>query len=160
DRKVWNGLGNMSWDACHIFGKKGRFRALHAAGAPLRQIELDLQEVLKLKQPPRLLDPLFPEDAPGATRLEPSPDMHLGYRMGETGNLTGFLPQETVLYMPEGRASGSSKPILRGGWEAGPECLIARPSEGEKSVVELRCLAREVYVLAEADKPAHLEVKA
>lgn len=159
ERKVWNGLGNMSWDACHIFGRKGKFRAIHAQGAPVRQIELDLQEVLKLKQPPRLLDPLFPEDAPGATRLEPSPDMHLGFRLGEIGNLEGYLPQESVEYLPDGKVASGSKPILRGIWEAGPECLIARPRSGQRSAIELKCNAREVFVLAESEKPAQLEVK-
>jgi hypothetical protein len=89
-------------------------------------------------------------------RLQPSPDVLLGYRLGEIANLEGYIPHQAVDYQP-GQAAGS-KPMLSGGWESAAECLIARPAAGASSILELRCNAREVYLLAEAQQPARLSV--
>jgi hypothetical protein len=158
ERRVWFALGNVGWDACHIFERGGRRRFEHAAGAPVRQVELDLQQVLHLQQPPRLLDPLFPEDAPGAVRLHPSPDVHLGHRLGEIANFEGFVPQQTLDYQPAEGAG--ARPLLRGAWESSAEALIARPLPGRRSALELRCNAREVFVLAEAPESMELRFEA
>jgi thioredoxin family protein len=157
ERKIWFALGNVGWDSCHVFARSGRRRFEHPAGAPMRQIELDLQQVLRLKQPPRLFDPLFPEDAPGTVRLQSSPDVPLGFRMGEIANLEGFLPQQTIEYQPV-EATGA-KPVLQGGWEASAESLISRPQQGRRSILDLRCVAREVFVLAEAPSELTLHVE-
>ena len=157
ERKVWSGLGNMAWDSCHVFDSRGRRRFERQPGAPVRQIELDLQQVLQLKQPPRLLDPLFPEDASGAVRLQPSPDVPLGHRLGEIANHEGFVPQQTLDYQPT-EATGT-KPLLRGGWRADAEFLTATPLDGRRSVLELLCNAREVFLLAEAAEAVTLHVE-
>jgi hypothetical protein len=158
DRQVWQSLGNMGWDSCHLYVPGAeRARHVHPSGTPVRQIELDLQRVLDSSvRPGRLLEPLYPEDAPGAVRLQPSPDVQLGYRLGEIANLEGFLPHQTIDYRPS--APAGTKPMLRGGWESSAECLVSQPLPDSSSVLEVRCNAREVYVLAEARSPVSLAV--
>ena len=72
--EVWRLYGNRGWPARYLFDRRGRLRWFHYGEGAYRDTELAIREVLseiddELSFPP-LLEPLRPEDAPGAL-LEP-----------------------------------------------------------------------------------------
>jgi len=71
DREVWDLYGNLGWPARYLFDQRGMLFDYHYGEGAYEETELAIQELLGLEQP--VLEPLRPEDAPGA-RLEPQSD--------------------------------------------------------------------------------------
>ena len=72
--EVWRLYGNRGWPGRYIFDSRGMLRDIHYGEGDYEGAELAIQELLREIEPdaelPPLLEPLRPEDAPGAL-LEP-----------------------------------------------------------------------------------------
>jgi hypothetical protein len=72
--EVWAAYGNRGWPGRYLFDRRGVLRWLHYGEGDYDGTELAIQEVLREVDPdlelPPPLDPIRPEDAPGAL-LEP-----------------------------------------------------------------------------------------
>ncbi|HZU60699.1 MAG TPA: redoxin domain-containing protein [Solirubrobacteraceae bacterium] len=66
--EIWGLYGNLGWPARYLFNQKGMLFEQHYGEGAYDETERAIQELLGLEEP--LLDPLRPEDAPGAV-LEP-----------------------------------------------------------------------------------------
>lgn len=69
--EVWKLYGNLGWPARYLFDQGGMLLDYHYGEGGYADTELAIQELLGIERP--LLDPLRPEEAPGA-RLEPQSD--------------------------------------------------------------------------------------
>jgi hypothetical protein len=65
---IWQDYGNLGWPARYLFDGRGMLFEHHLGEGEYAQTELAIQELLGLEQP--VVDPIRPEDAPGA-ELEP-----------------------------------------------------------------------------------------
>jgi hypothetical protein len=74
DFAVWREYGNKGWPGRYLFDRRSRLRLLHYGEGEYEQTEREIQAALREIDPglelPRPLEPLRPEDAPGAL-LEP-----------------------------------------------------------------------------------------
>jgi thiol-disulfide isomerase/thioredoxin len=68
DYKIWELYGNLGWPARYLFNERGTLFDYHYGEGGYDETERAVQELLGVELP--LLEPLRPEDAPGA-RLEP-----------------------------------------------------------------------------------------
>jgi hypothetical protein len=66
--EIWNRYGNLGWPARYLFNRDGMLFERHLGEGAYDETERAVQELLGVDRP--LLEPLRPEDAPGA-RLEP-----------------------------------------------------------------------------------------
>jgi hypothetical protein len=66
--EIWERYGNLGWPARYLFNQQGMLFEHHYGEGAYQETEQAIQELLGLNQP--LLDPVRPEDAPGAV-LEP-----------------------------------------------------------------------------------------
>ncbi len=64
DLEVWQDYGNMGWPARYLFDGRARLVEYHHGEGGYLETELAIQELLGLEREP--MDPLRPEDAPGA----------------------------------------------------------------------------------------------
>jgi hypothetical protein len=75
--EIWESYGNLGWPARYLFNQRGALFEHHYGEGAYLETEQAIQELLSLEEPP--VEPLRPEDAPGA-RLEPqSPDVEGTY---------------------------------------------------------------------------------
>jgi len=68
EHEIWNDYGNLGWPARYLFDQRGMLFERHYGEGAYQETEEAIQELLGLRQP--VLEPLRPEDAPGAV-LEP-----------------------------------------------------------------------------------------
>jgi hypothetical protein len=72
DFAVWREYGNRGWPARYVFDRRGILRFVHWGEGEYDETELVIQELISETDPedelelPPLLEPLRPEDAPGA----------------------------------------------------------------------------------------------
>ena len=71
---IWREYGNRGWPARYLFDRRGSLRLVHYGEGDYREAELAIHETLRELDPglelPAPLDPMRPEDVPGAL-LEP-----------------------------------------------------------------------------------------
>jgi hypothetical protein len=77
DLEVWRDSGNLGWPARYLFDNRGRLFEYHYGEGGYEETERALQELLGDDRP--LLDPLRPEDVPGATLAPQSQDVEGEY---------------------------------------------------------------------------------
>ena len=66
--EIWQRFGNLGWPARYLFDQRGMLFEQHYGEGAYDETERAIQELLEVERP--VLDPLRPEDAPGA-QLEP-----------------------------------------------------------------------------------------
>lgn len=124
DYEVWKEYGNRGWPARYIFDRRGILRFVHWGEGEYLESEQVIQELIAEIDPesevelPPLLEPLRPEDAPGA-QMEP-----------QTADVA--LPAD------------AERLALRGGWSEGPDYLEAAEA-GAAATVAFR--AGEAYAV-------------
>jgi hypothetical protein len=62
--EIWRDYGNLGWPARYLFGPNGMLLHYHYGEGGYDETEREIQELLGIDEP--LLEPLRPEDAPGA----------------------------------------------------------------------------------------------
>jgi thiol-disulfide isomerase/thioredoxin len=66
--EIWERYGNLGWPGRYLFDQRGMLFEQHYGEGAYDETERAIQELLEIERP--VLEPLRPEDAPGA-RLEP-----------------------------------------------------------------------------------------
>ena len=120
---IWREYGNRGWPARYIFDRRGVLRFVHWGEGEYEESERVIRELLMETDPdkdlpPDLVEPIRPEDAPGAV-LQP-----------QTADVA--LPAE------------AKRVSVKGGWAAGPDYLEAEEA-GASVSVEYR--AGEAYAV-------------
>jgi thiol-disulfide isomerase/thioredoxin len=70
--EIWQLYGNLGWPARYLFNQEGRLFEYHYGEGGYEETELAIQELLGVDRPP--IEPIRPEDAPGATLVPQSDD--------------------------------------------------------------------------------------
>jgi hypothetical protein len=73
DHEIWRDYGNLGWPARYLFGPNGRLFDYHYGEGGYDETERAIQELLEIDEP--LLEPLRPEDVPGAQLAVQSDDV-------------------------------------------------------------------------------------
>ncbi len=76
--QIWQEYGNLGWPARYLFNQDGRLFDFHYGEGGYDETEAAIQELLGVDR--ALLDPLRPEDAPGAVLMPQSEDVAGPYR--------------------------------------------------------------------------------
>lgn len=110
---IWREYGNRGWPARYIFDRRGVLRFVHWGEGEYEESERVIRELLmeadaEKDLPPDLVEPIRPEDAPGAV-LQP-----------QTADVA--LPAE------------AERVSVKGGWAAGPDYLEAEEAGASVSV--------------------------
>jgi len=97
DHQVWQEYENLGWPARYLFNQEGRLFSFHFGEGGYAETELDIQELLGVRRD--VLEPMRPEDVPGAVLVPQSEDV-LGPYSGpyEAGGVWGvFAGSGTVV---------------------------------------------------------------
>jgi thiol-disulfide isomerase/thioredoxin len=77
DYEIWREYGNLGWPARYLFNQKGLLFDYHYGEGGYADTELAIQELLGVSRP--TLEPLRPEDVPGALLVPQSEDVEGPY---------------------------------------------------------------------------------
>ena len=77
DLQIWQEYGNLGWPARYLFNQAGRLFDFHYGEGAYAETEAAIQELLGADGP--IMEPLRPEDAPGALLTPQSPDVEGSY---------------------------------------------------------------------------------
>jgi hypothetical protein len=75
--EIWRLYDNLGWPARYLFNQQGMLLHYHYGEGAYEETELAIQELLEIHEP--LLEPLRPEDAPGAQLAVQSDDVEGPY---------------------------------------------------------------------------------
>jgi hypothetical protein len=75
--ELWRDYGNLGWPARYLFDTRGRLLHYHYGEGAYDETELAIQELLEIDEP--LVEPLRPEDVPGARLAIQSDDVEGAY---------------------------------------------------------------------------------
>jgi len=75
--EIWRLYGNLGWPARYLWGQDGKLFDYHYGEGGYEETERAIQELLAIERP--TLDPLRPEDAPGAPLAPQSEDVEGPY---------------------------------------------------------------------------------
>ena len=151
DYGIWRALDNQSWPRKILLDRLGQAVFDHTGEGSYDQIETRLQEALRdghadFPLPP-LLEPLKPEDAPGAVLRPTTPEIYCGFVRGAVGNREGLdATGGAVDYADEPRRAADIL-YLSGRWRATGESFRAAPEIGRPAVLKLRCQAAGVHAV-------------
>jgi thiol-disulfide isomerase/thioredoxin len=121
--KLWQAFENKGWPAHYIFGARGMLTYVHYGEGDYEEAELSIQEALRAldptaELPDALVEPIRPEDAPGAE-----------------------MPAQTAdLALPD----GADRLKVKGTWDAG-EDYIESTKAGNK--VSVKCDAGSAWAV-------------
>ncbi|MGH2893448.1 MAG: redoxin domain-containing protein [Solirubrobacteraceae bacterium] len=73
EHEIWGLYGNLGWPARYLFNQEGRLFDFHYGEGGYHETEAAIQQLLDVQRP--LLEPLRPEDAPGAMLVPQSEDV-------------------------------------------------------------------------------------
>jgi len=121
EREIWENYGNLGWPARYLFNPQGMLFDYHYGEGGYGETEAAIQELLAIGQP--MVEPLRPEDAPGALLEPQSPDVEGPYRGPyRAGEVWGVLSGR-------GEVAVNGRPVT----VAGPGCylLVSHPHSTE-----------------------------
>jgi hypothetical protein len=75
--EIWGRYGNLGWPARYLFNQQGMLFEQHYGEGAYDETEQAIQELLGIEEP--ILEPLRPEDAPGAVLEPQSEDVEGAY---------------------------------------------------------------------------------
>lgn len=126
DYRVWDAFANRFWPAKYLIDQQGYIRYQTNGEGHYEATELAIQAVLREADPdldlPPVMQPLRPEDRPGAVCYRPTPELHAGLDRGALGNPEGYAGGVPMLYsLPKQRPHGAF--YAAGAWQAGQNSL-------------------------------------
>jgi thiol-disulfide isomerase/thioredoxin len=77
EHEIWNLYGNLGWPGRYLFNQQGKLFEYHYGEGGYEETERAIQELLGIERP--TLEPLRPEDAPGALLSPQSEDVEGPY---------------------------------------------------------------------------------
>lgn len=124
--ETWDAFANRFWPSKYLIDQRGYIRFQSHGEGGYGEFERAIQstlleENLNLDLPP-VMQPLRPEDVPGAVCYRPTPELAAGLKFGALGNPQGYASGAPVFYtMPDERVPGAF--YVEGAWQAGHEYL-------------------------------------
>jgi len=156
DYQTWDRYANRAWPTKYLIDADGYLR-FHVQGeGRYGEMEHAIQEALRLHNPeaafPPIMEPLRPEDAPGAVCYRTTPELYAGYQRGSLGNTQGYAASGPVVYElppPDDR----EEPFFYadGIWRAGPESLAFAGQEIGRIVLPYHAAGVNVVFSPSAD---------
>lgn len=164
--ETWNLFANKYWPARYLVDVRGYLRYEHfgegAYGETERAIQSLLREAGDRGPMPAPMEPLRPEDRPGAVCHRPTREMFLGSHRGRMIGPRPYRPGEEVDHPRDWtRPPEDGYFTARGRWYHDPEYLEAREAAGSPAPAELEIAATAATVSLVAEPPeggAGLEV--
>ena len=128
--EIWQAYANRYWPAKYFVDAQGKIRAqnfgegAYGPSEQLIQALLQEQEGFSATLPP-LMEPIRPEDGPGAVCYRVTPELYCGYARGNLGNAGGPQPDRVHRYVDSGKHVEGAL-YLEGDWIVAAESA-ARP---------------------------------
>ena len=127
---IWQAYTNRFWPTKYFVDGQGKIRAQHSGEGAYGESEQVLQALLSEQagfdaELPPLMEPLRPEDGPGAVCYRVTPELYCGYGRAMIGNLGGPQPDRPNLYTDPGKHVDGAL-YLEGHWMVSGE-NSARP---------------------------------
>ena len=158
--ELWKAFANRYWPTKYLIDKDGYLRYAHFGEGSYVETESAIQELLREAKPelelPPVMEPLRPEDRPGAVCYQPSPELYLGHRRGRIGNEGGFLEDKTADYSFSGDLEEGVF-YADGRWASTAEFLESAASAGENRIL-LKYAAAAVNLVLASMRPSSAEV--
>ena len=148
---IWRAYANRFWPSKYFVDTQGKIRAQHAGEGAYGDSEQVLQALLREQEGfdaelPDLMEPLRPEDGPGALSYRVTPELYCGYSRGIIGNLGGPQPDRPHRYADPGKHVEGTL-YLDGHWMVSGE-NAARPFGAQgPSRMTLTYMAADVNVV-------------
>jgi thiol-disulfide isomerase/thioredoxin len=160
--ELWNAYANRAWPAKYLIDKEGYARYAHLGEGAYQETEQAIQELLlegnSALQLPPVMEPLRPEDQPGAVCYQPSPELYLGHRRGHLGNVGGFQEDRTAEYSFTGEPEENAF-YLSGRWSSTAEFVeVAAGDNIQPSRIFLRYSAAAVNLVMASNRASSAEV--
>ncbi len=134
DYGIWTIFGNRYWPAKYLFDRNGILRYTHFGEGNYGETEAFIQKLLKEINPgvdlPPVMEPVRPEDKPGAVCYRQSPETYLGYERGMIGNAEGFKQDQSAEYTAPTEPR-EDRFYLSGRWKSLPESVRLDSKPGE-----------------------------
>lgn len=161
----WDRFTTKAWPTKYLVDHNGYIRYQCQGEGFYQKTERTIQQLLRSRDPdvelPPLMPPLRNEDQPGAVCYRPSPELYAGYQSGGLfggglGNVSGYLPNETIFYqMPPLKEQAVGHFYLDGAWRALPESIAFAGQHGGRVSVPYQAAAVNA-VLAPSPDPVSL----
>ena len=117
---VWRAYGNRGWPGRYVFDRRGVLRYFHYGEGDYDGTELAVQEALLEIEPdlelPEPLDPIRPEDAPGALMEAQTADVVLPADRGRLELVRDWLDGEDYIEAEDAGASALVRYEAGGAW--------------------------------------------
>lgn len=150
DYQVWQAWANRYWPAKYLVDANGYLRYLHFGEGAYDETEEAIQFLLKESFPelllPGKLEPMRPEDQPGAVCYRVTPELYLGYQRGNIGNVADVKPDAAATYRDPGMHTDGFF-YLEGDWLLSGEYLARPAGAGALSKLTLPYMAKEVNLV-------------
>lgn len=164
DFTLWKAYANRYWPAKYLVDKEGYLRFYHHGEGAYDEVERAMQSLVRETNPsvelPGVMEPVRPEDRPGAVCYRVTPELYLGYQRGAIGNTADVALDRPSRYRDVGKhAEGFF--YLDGDWLLAGEYLSRRFGASAPSRLHVRYLAKEVNLVAHppvTGRPARIDV--
>jgi len=137
DREIWKAFANRYWPTKYLLDKEGYLRFAHFGEGAYGEFEEGIRELLREINPALvfspLMDPVRPEDGPGALCYPPSPELYLGHARGRIGNEGGFRQDAIFQYSLPSELQANCF-YVEGSWASTAEYMESA-GEGEHRIV-------------------------
>ncbi len=159
--ELWNAFANRAWPAKYLIDKEGYARYVHLGEGAYQETERTIQELLLEANPglelPPVLEPVRPEDQPGAVCYQASPELYLGQRRGRIGNPGGFQEDRTGDYSFAGEPEENVF-YLAGRWSSSAEFVEVSGDGAETNRIVLRYSAAAVNLVMASNRASSAEL--
>lgn len=158
DYETWTAYANRYWPAHYLIDPHGYIRHSQFGEGGYRDFELAIQALLRERDPslrlPEPMQPVRPEDRPGAVCYRATPELHAGFDRGALGNSEGYPSFDAVVFYEEPLDRRPGAFYVAGPWKAAPDHLA---SAGEQSAILLPYQAATVNaVMSPSGDPVDL----
>jgi len=158
DRATWDRFANHYWPAKYLIDARGYLRYERFGEGGYGETEEWIQKLLReagdTAPLPEILEPVRPEDRPGAVCHPATRETHIGFHRGRLLAKEGYRPGEEVLHLP-GEPAPPGMFSARGRWLHEAEYLETRePGAG----LELVCDASSVNLVLAPEGELEIEV--
>lgn len=158
----WNNYANRYWPRKYLVDTDRRIVHDRIGEGGYGETEAAIQQSIRRIHADALLPPVMqpvrPEDAPGAICYPTTPETYAGFRRGTLGNPEGYKPNVAFAYSEPGKHVDGAI-YLRGTWRATPEALVhARETSTPEDYLALRYHALEVNAVMRPERNAEPDV--
>lgn len=152
----WDRFAVRAWPTKVLVDAGGYVRARVQGEGRYAETERMIQTLLREVDPslelPAPLDPLRPEDRPGAVCYRTTPELYAGYSRGSLGNEPGYAAANPMVYALPPAPERVEPHFYAGGiWRAGPESFAFAGRDGGRIVLPYHAAGVNAVLSPSAD---------